>query len=172
MDSIPQQYLSKSPVRDNAVINLLAGNVPNPFKGLIPNSTALNGSTVPLSQLLVPFPQYPAGSGGSNKGPTNPDYLKDVTSRIDSFLVHNKSVNKSEIPSELVTASGSGLDPDISRPAAYVQITRVAKTRGMREEDVRAIVEKHIEGPLFGLMGTEKINVLSLNIDLDQATKK
>src|SRR5450432_2668920 len=68
-----------------------------------------------------------AGSGGSNKGPTNPDYLKDVTSRIDSFLVHNKTVNKNDIPSELVTASGSGLDPDISRQAAYIQVTRIAK---------------------------------------------
>jgi hypothetical protein len=66
LDSIPQQYLSKSPVRDNAVINLLAGSVPNPFKGLLPNSTSLNGSTVPLSQLLIPYPQYPAGSGTSN----------------------------------------------------------------------------------------------------------
>jgi K+-transporting ATPase ATPase C chain len=113
-----------------------------------------------------------AGSGGSNKGPTNPDYLKDVTSRIDSFLVHNKTVKKSDIPSELVTASGSGLDPDISRQAAYVQITRIAKTRGMSEEAVQAIVEKHINRPLLGLMGTEKINVLNLNIDLDQATKK
>jgi hypothetical protein len=66
LDAIPQQYLSKSPVRDNGVINLLTGNVPNPFKGLLPNSTSLNGSTVALGQLLVPYPQYPAGSGSSN----------------------------------------------------------------------------------------------------------
>src|ERR1700722_9338521 len=82
-----------------------------------------------------------AGSGGSNKGTTNPDYLKDVTSRIDSFLVHNKSVNKNDIPSELVTASGSGLDPDISRAAAYVQISRIAKKRGMTEDAVKALVD-------------------------------
>ncbi len=66
LDSIPRQFLSTSPVRDNATINLLSGSVPNPFKGLLPNSTSLNGSTVALSQLLVPFPQYPAGSGTSN----------------------------------------------------------------------------------------------------------
>lgn len=113
-----------------------------------------------------------AGSGGSNKGPTNPDYLKDVTSRIDSFLVHNKSVKKEDIPSDLVTASGGGLDPDISRNAAYVQIARIAKARAMTEEAVKAIVERHIDPPLFGLMGTEKINVLRLNIDLDQVSKK
>lgn len=113
-----------------------------------------------------------AGSGGSNKGPTNPDYLKDVTSRIDSFLVHNKTVNKKDIPSELVTASGSGLDPDISRQAAYVQIARIAKVRGMSEDAVQTIVDKHIDHPLLGLMGTEKINVLSLNIDLDRANVK
>jgi len=66
LDTIPRQYLSTSPVRDNATINLLTGSVPNPFKGLLPNSTSLNGSTVALSQLLIPFPQYPAGSGTSN----------------------------------------------------------------------------------------------------------
>jgi potassium-transporting ATPase KdpC subunit len=112
-----------------------------------------------------------AGSGGSNKGPTNPDYLKDVNSRIDSFLVHNKTVNKEDIPSELVTASGSGLDPDISRQAAYIQIPRIAKIRGMTEDAVKALVEKHISGPLMGLLGTEKINVLKLNIDLDRESK-
>ncbi|HWB82591.1 MAG TPA: TonB-dependent receptor [Bryobacteraceae bacterium] len=66
LDSIPRQFLSTSPTRDTATINLLSGSVTNPFKGLLPNSTSLNGSTVPLSQLLVPFPQYPAGSGSSN----------------------------------------------------------------------------------------------------------
>ena len=113
-----------------------------------------------------------AGSGGSNKGTTNPDYLKDVTSRIDSFLIHNKTVNKKDIPSELVTASGSGLDPDISREAASVQVARIAKARRMSEDAVQAIVERHIDHPLLGLMGTEKINVLSLNIDLDKAAIK
>jgi hypothetical protein len=65
LDDIPRQYLSTSPVRDTATINLLSGSVANPFQGLLPNSTSLNGSTVALSQLLIPFPQYPAGSGTS-----------------------------------------------------------------------------------------------------------
>src|SRR6478752_5625047 len=72
-----------------------------------------------------------AGSAGSNKGPTNPDYLKDVQTRIDSFLVHNRTVSKEQIPSELVTASGSGLDPDISPMGARVQVDRIAMTRGI-----------------------------------------
>src|SRR5579863_9057691 len=65
-----------------------------------------------------------AGSGGSNKGPTNPDYLKDVQSKIDTFLAHNPRVTKNEIPAELVTYSGSGLDPDISPEGAYIQVAR------------------------------------------------
>jgi potassium-transporting ATPase KdpC subunit len=113
-----------------------------------------------------------AGSGGSNKGPTNPDYLKDVRSRIDSFLAHNNTIRKEDIPSELVTASGSGLDPDISRQAAYIQIPRIAKIRGLPEASVRGLVDHHIERPLLGLMGTEKINVLNLNIDLDNLSPK
>jgi hypothetical protein len=66
LDAVPRQYLSTSPSRDTAVVNLLTGAVPNPFKGLLPNSTSLNGSTVALQQLLIPFPQYPVGSGTSN----------------------------------------------------------------------------------------------------------
>ena len=108
-----------------------------------------------------------AGSGGSNKGPTNPDYLKDVQGRIDSFMVHNPGIKKADIPSELVTASGSGLDPDISPEAAYVQVSRIAKTRNTTEAGIRSLVDQHIEKPLFGLFGPEKINVLKLNVALD-----
>ena len=79
---------------------------------------ALEGQNFTSDQYFMSRPSAvgynAAGSAGSNKGPTNPDYLKDVQSRIDSFLVHNKTVKKEQIPSELVTASGSGLDPDIS----------------------------------------------------------
>lgn len=113
-----------------------------------------------------------AGSTGSNKGPTNPDYLKDVNSRIDSFLVHNPGIGKLQVPSDLVTASGSGLDPDISRQAALVQVSRIAKSRAMTEEAVEALVENHIDRPLYGLMGTEKVNVLRLNMDLDKVNLK
>jgi len=108
-----------------------------------------------------------AGSGGSNKGPTNPEYLRTVRDRIDSFLVHNPSVKKEEIPSDLVTASGSGLDPDISVQGAYVQVKRIAAVRNMPVEKINDLVEKHITKPLAGLFGTERVNVLQLNIDLD-----
>lgn len=113
-----------------------------------------------------------AGSGGSNKGPSNPDYLKLVQNRIDTFLSHNPSVNKGEIPSELVTASGSGLDPDLSPQGAYVQVARIAKTRNMPEEKIRALIQQQIEKPLLGFLGPEKINVLKLNIELDKLKPK
>jgi K+-transporting ATPase ATPase C chain len=108
-----------------------------------------------------------AGSGGSNYGPTNPDHLTEVQARIDTFLVHNPGINKSEIPSDLVTASGSGLDPHISVQAAHVQVKRIAKLRNMDESQIKLLIEKNTEEPLFGLFGTKKINVLKLNLDLD-----
>ncbi len=108
-----------------------------------------------------------AGSAGSNKGPTNPDYLKDVQTRIDSFLVHNTSIHKEQITSELVTSSGSGLDPDISPAGAYIQVPRIAAARGLSPEKVHSIVEQSIQRPLFGIFGTERVNVLKLNLALD-----
>jgi len=109
-----------------------------------------------------------AGSGASNKGPTNPDYLKSVQDRIDTFFVHNRGVKKEEIPSELVTASGSGQDPDLSPVAAYIQVKRIAAIRNINEEKVKALVGQHVEKPLLGLFGTERVNVLELNIALDE----
>jgi potassium-transporting ATPase KdpC subunit len=108
-----------------------------------------------------------AGSGGSNKGPSNPDYLAEVQARIDTFLVHNPGIDKSEIPSDLVTASGSGLDPNISVKAAKVQVKRIAKIRNISETTINQLIEQQIEKPLLGLFGTEKINVLKLNLALD-----
>ena len=108
-----------------------------------------------------------AGAGGSNKGPSNPDYLKDVQGRIDSFLVHNPAIQKSEIPSDLVTASGGGLDPNISVQAAKVQTKRIAKIRNIAEANIQQLIISNTEKPLLGLFGTEKINVLKLNLALD-----
>ncbi|MEO8149407.1 MAG: K(+)-transporting ATPase subunit C [Bacteroidia bacterium] len=108
-----------------------------------------------------------AGSGGSNKGPSNPDYLAQVQARIDSFMVHNPDINKSEIPSDIVTASGSGEDPNISVQGALVQIPRIAKSRNIPEENLKMLVSMNTEEPLLGLFGTEKINVLKLNIALE-----
>ena len=106
-----------------------------------------------------------AGSSASNKGPSNPDYLKDVQNRIDTFLVHNPEVKKEAIPSDLVTASGSGLDPDISVEAANVQVSRIAKVRNIDVAKIKSLVDTHIERPFLGI---EKVNVLKLNIALDQ----
>jgi K+-transporting ATPase ATPase C chain len=108
-----------------------------------------------------------AGSAGSNKGPSNPDYLKIVQDRIDSFLVHNPGVKKEEIPADLVTASSSGLDPDISPASAYVQVKRIATVRNLPEAKIKALVDQHIAKPFAGL-APEKVNVLKLNIDLDK----
>ncbi|MDR6806385.1 K+-transporting ATPase ATPase C chain [Dyadobacter sp. BE34] len=109
-----------------------------------------------------------AGSGGSNKGPSNEEYLGVVQARIDTFLVHNPGVKKANIPVELVTASGSGLDPDISEKAALVQVERIAKLRNVPTQQLQQLVKEHINGPLLGLFGPAKINVLKLNLALDQ----
>jgi potassium-transporting ATPase KdpC subunit len=113
-----------------------------------------------------------AGSGGSNKAASNPDYLKTVQARIDTFLAHNPGVKKEEIPSDLVTASGSGLDPDISPAAARIQVKRIATVRGLPEEKISALVDQHIDKPLAGILGPSKVNVLKLNIALDELSKR
>lgn len=109
-----------------------------------------------------------AGSAGSNKGPSNPDYLKDVKSRVDTLLKYHPYLTRSDIPAEMVTASGSGLDPDISPEAAQIQIKRVAQYRKLNERKVAELVANHTEGPLLGMFGPSKINVLKLNVALDQ----
>lgn len=109
-----------------------------------------------------------AGSAGSNKGPTNPDYLKQVQDRIDSFLVHNPGINKEQIPAELVTASGSGLDPDISPYGAKIQVKRIAAVRKLDEAKLINLVDQQTEKSLLGLFGPAKVNVLKLNIELSK----
>ena len=112
-----------------------------------------------------------AGSGGSNKSTTNPDYLQTVQARIDTFLARNPGIEKKDIPVDMVTASGSGLDPDISPEAAYIQVKRIASARGISEQEVKSLIEKHIDKPLLGVFGPQKINVLELNIALDKLKK-
>ncbi|MDX2048191.1 MAG: K(+)-transporting ATPase subunit C [Chitinophagaceae bacterium] len=110
-----------------------------------------------------------AGSAGSNKGPSNPDYLKTVRERTDSFLAHNPGIKKEEIPADLVTASGSGLDPHISPASAFVQVKRIAAIRKLQEEKVKSLVQQHIENTFSG---PPVINVLKLNIALDNMSEK
>lgn len=106
-----------------------------------------------------------AGAAGSNKGPTNPDYLATVQARIDTVLVHHPYLKKEQVPSDLVTASGSGLDPHISAEAAAVQVQRVAMKRGMSYEAVSALLKRSEEG--YGI-GPKVINVNTLNSLLDE----
>lgn len=112
-----------------------------------------------------------SGSGASNKGPSNKEYLAEVQARIDTFLMRNSGIQKEAIPVDLVTASGSGLDPNFSVQAAKVQVKRIAKIRGIGEAQLNQLIDDQIEKPLWGLFGPEKINVLQLNIALDKLTK-
>jgi potassium-transporting ATPase KdpC subunit len=112
---------------------------------------------------------YQADAGaGSNKGPSNPDYLKGVNALIDTFIKHNPTVTRAQIPAELVTSSGSGLDPDLSPAGAQIQVARIAKVRGVPAEKITSLVAENTEQPLLGLFGPPKINVLKLNVALDE----
>ncbi len=113
----------------------------------------------------------PAATGGSNKGPGNPDYLKTVEERMGDFLRKNPGIKKEEVPVDIITASGGGLDPHISVPAAAIQVKRIARVRGLNEEVVNNLVREYTEGPLAGMMGVSQVNVLKINLALDAATK-
>ena len=106
----------------------------------------------------------PTASGGSNLGPTNKVLIDRVSASVKALQPTNPAV---PIPADLVTTSGSGLDPHISPAAAEFQVPRVAHERGMSEQDIRALVQKHTEGRQFGLLGEPRVNVLDLNLDLD-----
>lgn len=110
-----------------------------------------------------------SSSGGSNKGPSNEEHLATLETRIDTFLKYHPYLNRAGVPAEIVTASSSGLDPHISRKAAYIQAKRVATARGWSEKKVIEIVDLHVETPLLGMFGTEKVNVLKLNVALENA---
>jgi K+-transporting ATPase ATPase C chain len=110
------------------------------------------------------------GSSGSNYGPLNPALLEAVQTRIKA-LQEADPANKAPIPVDLVTASGSGLDPHMSPAAAAYQVGRVARARGLSEDTVRQMVARHTEGRTLGLLGEPRVNVLALNLALDDAKK-
>jgi K+-transporting ATPase ATPase C chain len=109
-----------------------------------------------------------ASTGGTNYGPSNPDHLAAVKERLDAIL-EQEGVSAGEVPSEMVTASGAGLDPHIPPAAAEIQARRVASARGVEVERVRRLIEEHTQGPTFGLLGRARVNVLELNLALDKS---
>lgn len=106
------------------------------------------------------------GSSGSNYGPMNPALVKAAQDRIDALKAADPS-NPLPIPVDLVTASGSGLDPHISAAAAYYQVQRVAQARGLSEQAVKDILNRYVDGRQFGFLGEPRVNVLELNLALD-----
>lgn len=114
----------------------------------------------------APMPYNGGNSGGSNLGPLNPALLDAVKARVDALKAADPG-NDAPVPVDLVTASGSGLDPHISVAAADYQAARVAKARGIAPDAVKAAIARHTEGRLFGLLGEPRVNVLALNLDLD-----
>jgi len=131
-----------------------------------PSATTGPDPKDPSKSISVPY--NAANTGGSNYGPTS----KALMDRIKADVARLKAENPAaQVPTDLVTTSGSGLDPDISPEAALFQVPRVAKARNMPEDRLRQLVEEHTEGRTLGLLGEPRVNVLLLNLALDQAAK-
>ena len=114
-------------------------------------------------------------SSGSNLGPTSGALQTNVMNNVSAFISGNNLPTNTAVPADMVYASASGLDPDISPEAARLQVARVAAARGMKEDAVRALVEANVKGPQWGFLGQDRVNVLMLNVALDQTqatTKK
>jgi K+-transporting ATPase ATPase C chain len=114
----------------------------------------------------TPYPYNGTASSGSNAGPSNPLFLKTIEERAIALRVGNDQPNRL-IPVDLVTASGSGLDPEISPFAAYFQVPRIARARDIPQEKILSLIHKHIQYSALPALNVERINVLQLNLDLD-----
>lgn len=108
-----------------------------------------------------------SSSGGSNLGPTNKSLIDTVRQRLKDLLEKNPGIKPAQVPADMVTASGSGLDPEISPAGAEIQIPRVARARGLSEDSLRALVRAHTRGRWAGLIGEPGVNVLELNLAID-----
>ncbi|SBV99996.1 Potassium-transporting ATPase C chain [uncultured Eubacteriales bacterium] len=106
------------------------------------------------------------GSGSNNYAPTNPELVKRVEADLAEFLAANPSVKEADIPADLLTASGSGLDPHISPASAAVQIQALAKSTGLSQETLEGIVKNNTQGKLLGIFGEETVNVLKVNLEI------
>lgn len=109
-----------------------------------------------------------SSSAGSNLGPTNKTLINEASKRAAEIRKENGLPANAKVPSDLITASASGLDPDISPEAAYFQIPRIAKLRGISESKLRDLVKSHVTGRQFGILGEPRVNVLELNLALDK----
>ena len=113
--------------------------------------------------------EFPGISSGSNNyAATNPALTERVEADIEAFLEKNPDVKREDIPTDLLTASGSGLDPHISPASAEIQIPRIAKASGLTEEEVRDIVKENTQGKVLGIFGEETVNVLKVNVEIAQ----
>jgi K+-transporting ATPase ATPase C chain len=156
--AFPSQVSGSLVVRDNGVIgsSLISQSFQDPkyFWGRLSATS--------------PMPNNASASGGSNFGPTNPALLEAVKSRIDALKTADPD-NSLPIPVDLVTASGSGLDPDITPAAALYQVTRVARARQLDPAKLREMVLAQVIGPQWGIFGESRVNVLMLNLSIDRA---
>ncbi|WP_410984766.1 K(+)-transporting ATPase subunit C [Bacillus cereus] len=111
------------------------------------------------------------GSGSNNYAPSNPDLVKRVEESVANWKEKNPTVPVTEVPMDLVTNSGSGLDPDISPKAAYVQVDRISKLTNIPKEKINQLIKSQTEGAALGLFGEDRVNVLKLNLELQKIMK-
>jgi K+-transporting ATPase ATPase C chain len=153
--------------RDGAVAgSALIGQAFSKAEYFHPRPSATTGADPADPAASVPSPYNAANSMGSNASPTSGTYIEATRTRVDRLRAENPEA-RIPVPVDLVTASGSGLDPHISPAAAEYQVPRVARARGMPEAELRALVAARTEGRVFGLLGEPRVNVLALNLALD-----
>jgi K+-transporting ATPase ATPase C chain len=167
--AFPNQAAGSLIERDGKVVgSTLIGQVFADDKYFHGRPSATSAPDPKDSTKTVDAPYNAANSSGSNLGPTSKTLIERIKGDVDKLKQENPSA---PVPTDLVTASGSGLDPDISPEAALFQVPRVAKARNMDQARVRALVDEQIEGRTFGLLGEPRVNVLKLNLALDAAAK-